>query len=74
MSMIHKGKHASILAHLSMSRNLKDEQSTQLNKRELELLPEELQVVGAAILNDDLDNEEAKQYILWADSLRIFRR
>ena len=63
------GKYASILAELSMSRKLKDKHTKKLNELELKELPAELRVVGRAILDCDETNEEAMQYMLWADSL-----
>jgi hypothetical protein len=68
--MAMNGKYASILAELAMGRNLKDTFSIKMNKKDLEELPKELQIVGRAILNEDRNNEEAAAYIDWANSLK----
>jgi hypothetical protein len=71
----YAGKYASILAHLSMSRHLKDKRSKELNEKDLEQLPSELKVVGRAILSGDKTNKEAAEYIDWVEAvLRSYKR
>jgi hypothetical protein len=61
------GKHAATLALLAMCRKAKD--SETMHNQELNSLPAELRIVGRAILDEDISNAEAGQYIVWADSL-----
>jgi hypothetical protein len=70
MTKTMDGKHASTLAVLSMCRHQRDKYAKKATTSLMGTLPEELQVLGRAILDHDTTNLEAAAYIDWSDALK----